>query len=188
MIVVETGYKVCDAMTKSPVTISPNKTLREAAKLMAKENVGALIVTEDNKLLGIFTEQDIVRKAVAMPGNPAAKKVGEIMSTDIATINPEADIFEAIRTMRDYDVRHLPVVSDSKLLGLVTLKDILKIEPDLFDLLVEKFELREEERKPVYRMKESEGVCENCGEYSEELVWTEGQLLCPKCQHEKYGE
>jgi len=185
--ILETGYKVCDAMTESPITISANKTLRDAAKLMAKEHVGALLVKEDGNLIGVFTEQDIVRKAVALPGNPSTRKVKEIMEKTVTTIAPEADIFDAIRVMRDYNIRHLPVVSDSKLIGLVTLKDILKIEPDLFDLLVEKFELREESRKPVYRVLEAEGVCENCGEYSESLEWAEGQLLCPKCHRETYG-
>jgi len=65
------------------------------------------------------------------------------------TTTPDEDIFEAIRIMRDYDFRHLPVKHDGKIVGLITLKDILKIEPDLYEIMVEKIQLREEERKPI---------------------------------------
>ena len=71
------------------------------------------------------------------------------MATDIITTTPEEDIFEALRIMRDYNIRHLPVLHQGKFVGLVTMKDILKIEPDLYEILVEKIELREAERKPI---------------------------------------
>lgn len=146
---VKTGYSVGDAMTINPVMISQNKTLRDAAKIMAQEHVGALLVKEDNKIVGILTEQDMVRKGVAGPGNTALKKIKEIMATDLVTTTPDEDIFEALRIMRDYNFRHLPVMHNGKFVGLVTLKDILRIEPDLYEIMVEKIELREKERKPV---------------------------------------
>jgi CBS domain-containing protein len=146
---VKTGYTVGDAMTMNPITIPSSKTLRDAAKTMSKEHVGSLLVTEENKIIGIVTERDIVKKAVAVLGNPAQKKVKEVMATDLVTTTPEEDIFEAIRIMRDYNFRHLPVKHDGKIVGLVTLKDILKIEPDLYEIMVEKIQLREAERKPI---------------------------------------
>jgi len=91
----------------------------------------------------------MVRKGVAGPGNTALKKIKEIMATDLVTTTPDEDIFEALRIMRDYNFRHLPVMHDGKFVGLVTLKDILRIEPDLYEIMVEKIELREKERKPV---------------------------------------
>lgn len=146
---VSTGYTVAHAMTQEPVTISPSKTLREAAKIMQKEHVGALLVKEKDSIIGILTEQDIVRKGVASSGNTALKKVKEIMETNLTTTTPDEDIFEALRIMRDYNIRHLPVMHQGKFVGLVTLKDILKIEPDLYEIMIEKIELREAERKPV---------------------------------------
>jgi CBS domain-containing protein len=146
---VSTGYTVAHAMTQEPVTISPSKTLREAAKVMQKEHVGALLVKEKDSIIGILTEQDIVRKGVAGAGNTALKKVKEIMETNLTTTTPDEDIFEALRIMRDYNIRHLPVMHQGKFVGLVTLKDILKIEPDLYEIMVEKIELREAERKPL---------------------------------------
>jgi len=136
-------------MTREPVTISPNKTLRDAAKLMAKEHVGALLIKEEDKIVGIISEQDIVRKAVATLGNPAKRKIKEILAGNLITTTPDEDIFEALRIMRDYNIRHLPVMHQGKFVGLVTMKDILKIEPDLYEILVEKIELRETENKPI---------------------------------------
>ncbi|MBI4146857.1 CBS domain-containing protein [Candidatus Woesearchaeota archaeon] len=146
---VKTGFTVADAMTTEPVTVSPKATLREAAKIMAKEHVGALLVKDKEQITGILTEQDIVRKGVATLGNTAQKKVNQIMETNLVRTTPEEDVFEALRIMRDYNIRHLPVMHQGKFVGLVTLKDILKIEPDLYEIMVEKIQLREIERKPV---------------------------------------
>ena len=142
-----TGFTVGDAMTHEPVTISSSKTLRDAAKLMKKEHVGALLVKEDGKITGIMTEQDIVRKGVTAMGNPAARKVSQTMEKNLVITTPDEDIFEAMRVMRDYNIRHLPVMNDGRFVGLVTLKDMLKLEPDLYEILVEKIELREAGRK-----------------------------------------
>lgn len=144
-----TGYTVSDAMTRNPVVIAPNKSLRDAAKIMAKEHVGALLVKEGREVVGILTEQDIVRKGVSGAGNPSVKKVSEIMAHNLITVAPDEDIFEALRIMRDENIRHLPVMHQKEFVGLVTLKDILKIEPDLYEVLVEKIQLRESERKPL---------------------------------------
>ncbi|HLC32791.1 MAG TPA: CBS domain-containing protein [Candidatus Nanoarchaeia archaeon] len=146
-----TGYTVADALTEQPVTISPAKTLRDAAKVMAKEHVGALLVKDKETVCGIITEQDIVRKGVAGAGNAAARKVSDIMERKLITIDPSEDIFEALRIMRDENIRHLPVFANGQFAGLVTMKDILKIEPDLYEILVEKIELREAQRKPLSR-------------------------------------
>ncbi len=146
---VKTGFTVADAMTQAPIAISPSKTLRDAARLMEKEHVGSLLVKEDAQIIGIVTEQDIVRKGVAGTGNTALKKVKEVMETNLVTTTPDEDIFEALRVMRDYNIRHLPVMHDGKFVGLVTLKDILKIEPDLYEIMVEKIQIREAERKPI---------------------------------------
>lgn len=178
----ETGYKVCDAMTEKPITVKPSSSLKDCAKLMARQKVGSLVIEEKGTFIGIITEQDFVRKVAAKGLSIARSKARDIMSTMLVKISPEQDIFEAMTAMRDYNVRHLPVVDNGQLLGLVTWKDILKIEPDLFDILVEKFELREEQRKPIYRQSEKEGECQSCGQYSDALRYVEGVQACPECR------
>jgi CBS domain-containing protein len=179
----ETGYKVGDAITKNPITIKPSASLKQCADLMAKKHVGSILVEEKGKIVGILSEQDIVRKAVAK-GVAAKKKVKDVMATKLITISPDKDVFDAIRVMRDYNIRHLPVMNKDQFVGLVTMKDILKIEPDLFDLLVEKFEVRGQARKPAFKVGEREGVCELCGEYAEELASVDGIQVCEKCEDE----
>lgn len=146
----KTGYTVHDCMTTKPVSADASETLQAVSKKMLENHVGALLVTEGEKPVGIVTEQDIVRKFVAQGVDPCGKTINDFRATqqkELITISPGADIYEALVKMRDYNIRHLPVVDDSKVIGLLTIKDVLKIEPQLFDLLVEKFELQEWERK-----------------------------------------
>lgn len=177
----KTGFKVIEAMTQNPIKIGANATLRNAANLMADMHVGSLLVEHNKKIVGVMSEQDIVRKAVAK-GNVGKFLVKHIMEEELITISPEKDIFEAITVMRDNNIRHLPVMQDGKFYGLVTTKDILKIEPDLFELMVDRIELKEEKRKPIYNISEREGICELCGEYSEEIQPRDGSLMCSRCR------
>ena len=81
--------------------------------------------------------------------------------------------------MRDKQVRRLPVIEKGEFKGLVTLKDILKVEPQLFELLAEKFELRETEKKPITL---PPGTCEECGKFSDKVFYTNGKTLCRSCR------
>jgi len=145
----KTGYSVADAMTKKPVAVSPNDGLEKISQIMAKEHVSSLPVKTNGNLLGIITEQDIVRNVVAKGIDPYSKKVSDIMAKDLVTIEPNKDIYEALIIMRDKNFRHLPVMDGDKMVGFLTIKDILKIQPQLFELMVEKFEIREADSKPV---------------------------------------
>ncbi len=136
-------------MTEKPVIVKPNTSISECARIMSEKHVGSLLISENNKILGLITEQDIVRKVVGRDLDIKKEKVENFMEKRLITIAPEVDIFDAINMMSEYNIRHLPVMSDNKMIGFVTLKDILKIEPELFELLVDKFELRETERKPI---------------------------------------
>ena len=146
---------------------------------MSEKHVGTVVVKEWNSL-GILTEQDIVRKAVANNVN-LNEKVKRFMETDLVTIPPNADIYDALIKMRNNNIRHLPVVENNEMVGLLTIKDILKIEPDLFELIVEKFELREESRKPISHFVPTEGICQECGKYSEKVKEINNTFLCKSC-------
>jgi len=151
---------------------------------MDSHHVGAIVVKDSHDILGLITEQDIVRNVIAKGINPLENNIKEFMEKELTTIPPDMDIFDALVKMRDMNIRHLPVVDDKKLLGLLTLKDILKIEPQLFELLVDKFEVREEERKPINKIGANEGICQTCGEYAEKLVVKDDVMVCPACLNE----
>jgi CBS domain-containing protein len=181
----KTGYKVYECMTTKPISVTSDSSLEKCAKIMAENHVGALVVKDDHKSIGLLTEQDIVRKVLAKGTNPLAKKVKDFMETKLITISSNDDIYDALIKMRDSNVRHLPVVDKGKMVGLLTIKDVLKIEPQLFELLVEKFELREETRKPIDRIISNEGICQGCGAYAENVKKIDRTLLCERCYAEQ---
>lgn len=143
----QTGYKVIDIMTNKPVVADKEVTLKEAANIMLQNNVNSLLIIESEKAVGIITDEDLVRKVIAKGLDPKKIKIKDIMEKELITISPEKDIYEAMKVMRDHNIRQLPVIEKDKLVGFLTAKDILKIQPELFDIYIEKYELREEERK-----------------------------------------
>ncbi len=183
----KTSYKVMDAMTRKVLTERPDSTLQQCAKKMLAQKVGSILVTENNKLLGIFTEEDIVRKIVAAEKDPARTLAKDIMNSKLIVIEPHRDIYDAMIKMKENKITHLPVMEGAKLAGIITMKDILKIEPALFDFIVEKYEIKEEESKPV-KMIVKEGMCETCGQYSEEIITVEGIQMCAECRSEEERE
>ncbi|MBN1377051.1 CBS domain-containing protein [Candidatus Woesearchaeota archaeon] len=168
-------------MTNKPISISRDSTIKECAKLMKDNRVGSILILEKNKLKGIITEQDMIYKVILKTMDPKKTKVSEIMTTDMVTISPEKDIYEALEVMRDNELRRLPVVDNNdELVGFLTLKDILKIEPDLFELIAENMQLKEEHLKPLYDKVEN-GLCEICGTVSDNLVRKKNTIVCPDC-------
>lgn len=177
----KTGYKISDAMTRRPITVTTETHIRDCAKLMAKKHVGGLLIVDNEKLKGVLTEQDIVRKGIAKDKDVKNMRVKDVMEKNLITIDPNKDIYNALVIMRDKNIRHLPVMHKGEMLGLLTLKDILKIQPQLFDILVEKFEIREEERKVAPIVGGSEGICETCGNYTSNLHDVDESMVCSNC-------
>jgi len=178
----ETGYNVSDCMTQDPITVNPNDSIMFCAKLMKKHNLGSLVVLDTQKAVGIITHDDFVYKAICEKID-CEEPVKKIMSKNIIRITPDVDIFKALEVMNANSIRHLPVISKSKLVGYLTLKDILKIEPTLFDIYADRIQLREEENKPL-RHNEDEGICEICGNYSKKIRIKDGVAMCPSCKRE----
>ena len=178
----KTGIRVLDAMTRKPITVDPDRTLDECARIMTKNAIGNLLVVDKSKkdrLLGILTEKDFVTKVIARGINPSKFKAKDIMETKLKVIEPEADIYDALIRMRQRKVRRLPVVEKGRLIGLLTDKDVLRIEPQLFDLMVEKFMVKELFRKKKLTSY-MEGDCEICGNYAQ-LYELGDQLICEGC-------
>src|SRR5438105_4647522 len=92
--------------------ISPHATVLEATQIMNEQKIGALVVREGTRVVGIFTERDVLRRVVAEERQPSTVHVGEVMTPDVACCTPEIDIDDASRIMRDKHVRHLPVCAD----------------------------------------------------------------------------
>jgi CBS domain-containing protein len=103
-------------------------TVLEATKLMNEKRIGALVICDKDKVVGIFTERDILVRVVAAQIDPANTPVEEVMSSPLACCLPETTLDECKDVMTDKRIRHLPVVKDKKLLGIITSGDILSQE------------------------------------------------------------
>ncbi len=181
------GVKVGDIMTRNFITANPKISIKDAAKLMTKKRVGSLILTEKEELKGILTEKDIIWALSKKSKKDLADvKAKDICTKKITTIKPSADITSAIKLMRKKKFRRLPVVLKKKVIGYLTLKDILRIQPELFEIAREHKALTEikEESQKIKRKQEAkpfkEGLCEECGNFN--LLYNEdGQLICEDC-------
>jgi CBS domain-containing protein len=116
---------VKDLMTKDVLTIDANKTVIEAATLMSQNDIGDLVVMENNTPVGIVTERDFVRRVIAM-GKSTTTRVSEVMSTPLRVIDPEAPIKEAARRMVNKGIRRLAVIENNKLVGIITATDFAR--------------------------------------------------------------
>ena len=106
-------------------TVQDHQTVLEAAKFMVERNIGAVPVLREGKLVGIFSERDIMKRVVAEARDPRTTKVSEIMTKDPVTVTPESTDEQCMVLMRDHSCRHLPVCEDKKLWGLISLRDLL---------------------------------------------------------------
>jgi CBS domain-containing protein len=135
--------KVRDVMVKEVITANADFTVKHAVEIMCRCGIGCLLVTEGEKAVGIVTERDILRRVVAKEKDPGKTFVGEIMSTPMIVIGPEASLEDAVKLMFRHRIKKLPVVEESsggaRVVGLVTLTDIARMQPRLLEMLRELF-------------------------------------------------
>jgi CBS domain-containing protein len=114
-----------EAARKQPATIGPEHTITEAADAMDRLAVGALVVCErDGHPVGIVTDRDLVVRAVARRLSPDAR-VDTVMSMDLITMAPDADLREALGVFESHPIRRLPLVADDRVVGMVTMDDLV---------------------------------------------------------------
>jgi len=129
--------KVSDVMTSSVVTVKPDETIVDAARKMAENKIGSVVVVDDKGIIiGILTEGDIVRRVVARGLDPSQTPVEAVMTKNPITIFEDADLAAAAELMREKGVGHLPVVNEEgRLVGIITRSDIVRIAPSLIEIL-----------------------------------------------------
>lgn len=106
------------------VTIEPDATVLQAARLMNTHHIGSLVVVEGGQPIGIFTERDVLTRIVAAERSPSATKVRDVMTARVLTCTPDTSLDALRHTIRAERVRHIPVVEDSKLCGMVSIGDL----------------------------------------------------------------
>ena len=169
---------VKDVMRKNIKTIKENDSVKTAARIMKYGDIGSVVVLNKKKeVIGIVTKSDIVYKFVA----GEKKTVKQIMTKKLITVSPHEAIDKAAEIMAKYHIEKLLVFDKGKVLGIISATDILKMEPGLHTVLFEMLK-----RKGSFTKSDEPffGVCESCGNYSDDLKEVGGLWQCPECRNE----
>lgn len=120
--------------------VSPETQLIDALKLMAKKNIGDLLILEGGKITGIISERDLVRKIAQSEQCPLNSPVSEMMTTKVITVTPSQDIEVCMALMTEHHIRHLPVVEDGEPIGMVSIGDVVKTIIDSHEFTINQME------------------------------------------------
>jgi CBS domain-containing protein len=108
------------------ITIKSHITVYEALVLMVEKNIGALLVKDNDKLAGIFTERDYARKVILLGKTSKETHISEVMSSKLITVSPENTMEDCMQLMTNHFIRHLPVLENDELVGIVSIGDVVK--------------------------------------------------------------
>jgi len=109
-------------------TVQRDATVAEAVRLMTSHNVGIVTVLDGDRLAGVFSERDVVRRVIAPGLDPARTPVATVMTTELVVAETDEDYQSAMRKMDQANIRHLPVVSGGRLLSMISIRDLMRVE------------------------------------------------------------
>jgi CBS domain-containing protein len=111
---------------RNPVSVAPDMTVTDALRLMADQQIGSVVVLQDNAYLGIMTERDYSRKVILKGKHSVSTTVAEIMSTDLPSVSPSDTVEHCMQLMSDKNIRYMPVFDANGLAGIISMSDIVK--------------------------------------------------------------
>jgi predicted transcriptional regulator len=168
---------VGEIMTKNVKKVDVNDSIEKAAQVMRDEKIGSVVVMGEKNVKGIVTTMDIVYKHVA---GKKGQNVGDIMSTNLIIVAPNVSIEEASRQMIKHNIEKLLVFDNNQLVGIITNNDVLKVEPALVEILLE----RQKIGAPRPPAETAITECESCGNYSDDIEEVNGVYMCAECRLE----
>jgi len=184
------NIRVSDIMTRDPLIAKPEDDLLQVAKRLVKNRTGSLLLVKHKRLVGFITHKDLLWAMIKKSKEDLTKIPAiDISPKKLATIRPSASLEEAIKKMRKFKFNRLPVIYKGELVGLITARDILTFNPELYPELDEFSQVREEADK-LRRIKKAqereiqEGPCEECGNV-ETLKKIDGMMICDSCANIK---
>ncbi len=139
--------QISEIMSPKPVLVNAGSTITKAAEIMGQFQVGSLVVMEREKIVGLMTAHDVIFKVVAKSKDPSTSIVDEVMSKRVISISPEKTVQDAMQIINENDIKQMPVTQMGKLVGFITMKDILRIEPTLMDMAIDTIRSEEHKRK-----------------------------------------
>jgi len=127
--------KVEDIMIETVITVEANATVMRAVKVMNENEIGCLVVTRNGRAVGIVTERDLLKRVIGKAKNPSKTKVREIMTKPLIAGHSDMDLEDATRLMFEKKIKKLPVVEHGRLMGLITLTDVARFQPQMIKIL-----------------------------------------------------
>ncbi len=180
---------VSDIMTQEVITIKPELNLLECARKMVRKRVDSLLIADKKKLVGFINQKDILWALIKKSKKDLVEiKAIDISPKKIATIKPSSKIQEALVKMKKLKFNRLPVIYNKELVGIVTIRDILNFQPEIYPELEEFAKIREETqklkkiKKAKDRKSAHEGICEECGN-QDILSKINGMFICESCKN-----
>jgi CBS domain-containing protein len=111
--------------TRAIITVAPELSVLEAIKVLATENIGAAVVLSGDRLAGIFSERDYTRKVILKGRSSDSTRVEEIMTANVVVVSPRTKTRDCMALMTEKNIRHLPVVEEGRVIGMVSIRDIV---------------------------------------------------------------
>jgi len=127
--------KVEDIMIETVITIDVDATVMKTVKVMNDHEIGCVVVTRNKRAVGIITERDLLKRVIGKAKNPSKTKAREIMTKPLIAGYPEMELEEATKMMFEKKIKKLPVVDHGKLMGLITLTDVARFQPQMIKIL-----------------------------------------------------
>ena len=181
----EVRMQVKEIMTRNVAMIDIKSDVPRLSRKMLELDVGSVIITVKKLPVGIVTERDIVRKIVSVNLRPIDISIKELMTTPLITVPSTEEVSEAMRRMVKMQIRRLPVVENTRLVGIVTDIDLIAVSAEMGNIFSDLIKMH---REKIFSMETSvkihRGICEECGDSVEDLLLVNGKLLCESCREE----
>lgn len=185
----KTEVLVREVMNSPVITVKKEETIDKVAVVLRENDIGSVIVVDEkDRPIGIITKGDLVYKVIAEGKKPQDVKAQEVMSHPIIYINADDTIQKALKIFRAHRVSKLGVKYKGRLEGILSINDVLRVIPEILDILSEKVMIKTGLIPLPIRGEPIIGFCDHCGNWSDALREIDGKFYCSDCAVDLFGE
>jgi len=178
--------RIREVMNSPVITGTEKETVVEIAKRMIDCKVGSVVIMKNHAAVGVVTDGDIVSKLVSKNKKPSEVLAKDVMSSPLVTIGDDEEVNDAARLMRKKGVKRLGVTDHGKLMGMVSMSDIVAVNPEIYAVIAEKARILASQSMGL--TKHLTGICDECEQWSDDLTRVENKNICYDCNTEETTE